>query len=207
MQASAAEQHAQEAGDITWTRLAIPAPANDNWPMPKVVALTGLAGSGKSTVADYLVRRHGYVRVKFAGPLKDMCRSIGLTEDHIEGSLKELPSPLLAGRTPRFVMQTLGTEWGRDIIGPNFWTGLWCDRASDVLDHGGRVVVDDCRFENEADAVRGYGGLLIRIEGRGGVAGSHASEAGAFDVDAVLHNTGSVGELFRRTLEILCGGK
>lgn len=180
--------------------------ANDNHPkLPSVVALTGLAGSGKSTLADYLIERHGYIRVKFAGPLKQMARAVGLTDHHIEGALKEVPCPLLQGRTPRFFMQQLGTQFGRDIIGPDFWTGLWEATANDVLDNGGRVVVDDCRFDNEADVVRRFGGVVIQLEGRGGIPGSHASEAGV-DADVVLRNIGSIGDLHARADEVLFGG-
>ncbi len=167
-------------------------PANDNWPC--VVAFTGLAGSGKSTAADYLVAR-GYQRVKFAGPLKAMMRGLGLTEDHIEGPLKELPTPLLAGRTPRYAMQTIGTGWGRDLIGPTLWTGLWWATVSDVLDNGGRVVCDDCRFSNEAEVVRGVGGVVVRLEGRGGISGGHASERMEFDPDFLVPNAGDRLEL------------
>jgi hypothetical protein len=178
--------------------------ANDNRKLPRVVALTGLAGSGKSTLADYLIERHGYIRVKFAGPLKDMVRALGLSEDHIEGSLKEVPTPLLQGRTPRYAMQTLGTEWGR-AISPDLWTGLWQRTANDVLDNGGRVVVDDCRFDNEADVVRAVGGVVIQLRGRGGIAGSHASEAGV-DADVVLRNEGTIADLQARADEVLFGG-
>lgn len=179
-------------------------PANDNRRLPNVVALTGLAGSGKSTLADYLIARHGFVRVKFAGPLKDMCRAIGLGEAHIEGTLKEVPCPLLQGKTPRFFMQQLGTQFGRDIISPDFWTGLWAATANDVLDNGGRVVCDDCRFDNEADVVRAFRGVVVELQGRGGIQGGHASEQGV-DADMVLHNVGDIADLQARADEALFG--
>jgi len=195
---------ATQAGDNTFTR---PVPANDNHPhppvhWPRVVAFTGLAGSGKSTAADYLVSR-GYQRVKFAGPLKAMMRALGLSEAHIEGELKELPTPLLAGRTPRYAMQTIGTDWGRDMIGPTLWTDLWRATVSDVLDHGGRVVCDDCRFANEVEAVRGVGGRVIRLHGRGGIAGGHASESQDFPVDCEVVNDGDMESLRAKLDEAL----
>lgn len=169
-------------------------PANDNY--PRLVALTGAAGSGKSTATKFLVERHGYALVKFAGPLKDMCRAVGMVEEQIEGSLKEEPSSLLQGKTPRQFMQHLGTEFGRDLIGPEFWVGIWSSRAKNILGPGGRVVVDDCRFPNEAEAIRRLGGMIIKLEGRGGIAGQHASEAGCGQHDAVVVNDGGLVELY-----------
>lgn len=187
-----------------WHLPPLTTPANDNHRLPRVVALTGKAGSGKSTVADYLISRHGYVRVKFAGPLKDMMRAIGLNDNQIEGDQKETPTRLLQGKTPRYAMQTIGTEWGRQTIGENFWTFLWEDAALKILDAGGRVVVDDCRFDNESETVREIGGLVIEIWGRGGISGNHSSEAGC-DADVVLRNDGTISDLHRRADELLFG--
>lgn len=177
-------------------------PANDNF--PPVVAFTGQAGAGKSTATRYLVERHGYTLVKFAGPLKDMMRAIGLAEDQIEGDLKETPTRLLQGKTPRQAMQALGTEWGRDLIGKDFWTFLWEHRALQVLDErDGRVVVDDCRFPNEAQLIRRLGGDIYKIAGRGGIAGDHVSERGCGDEDLVIANAGAVEELHGKIEEAL----
>ncbi len=175
--------------------------ANDN--LPPVVAFTGQAGSGKSTATRYLIERHGYTLVKFAGPLKDMMRAIGLSEAQIEGSLKEKPCNLLAGKTPRHAMQTLGTEWGRNCIGDGFWINLWRERVVDIFAQAGRVVVDDCRFPNEAHAVRKLGGDIYRLVGRGGIAGNHESERGCGDEDLVIANDNTPEELFGKVDEAL----
>ncbi|WP_421461330.1 deoxynucleotide monophosphate kinase [Agrobacterium tumefaciens] len=196
-------------------------PANDNVPvelqalaaaigkastaiLPPVIALTGLAGSGKSTASKHLIEKHGYKLVKFAGPLKDMLRAIGLSEAQIEGELKETPCEWLQGKTPRHAMQTLGTQWGRACIGPSFWIELWVRRVNLIIAEGGRVVVDDCRFPNEANEVRKLGGVVWRIVGRGGIAGSHESEAGCGGADVQIHNTGDIGDL-RYQLDAILG--
>lgn len=175
--------------------------ANDN--LPPVVAFTGVAGSGKSTATKYLVEQHGYTLVKFAGPLKDMMRVVGLTEEEIEGPLKEKPCNLLAGKSPRHAMQTLGTAWGRDCIGEHFWLRLWQERVREVVGLGNRVVVDDCRFPNEAQAIRKLGGDIFKIDGRGGIAGGHVSERGCGDEDLVIANDGAVAELHGKIEEAL----
>lgn len=173
-------------------------PANDNEPVPvewpDVVAFTGTAGAGKSTAADYLVER-GYTRVKFAGPLKAMCRAIGLTHEQIEGDAKETPSELLCGKSPRQFMQLIGTDFGRNLIGEDLWINLWRNAANDVLVTGGRVVSDDCRFPNEVAAVASLDGVVIGVAGRGGITGSHASEKQAIRTDWTIANVGSKREL------------
>lgn len=187
-------------------------PANDNVPfqlralgaaigkastaiLPPVIALTGPAGSGKSTASKYLVEKYGYQLVKFAGPLKDMLRAIGLSEAQIEGELKEEPCEWLQGATPRHAMQTLGTEWGRKCMGEDFWTNLWRSRVDGALAFGGRVVVDDCRFPNEAAEVRKFGGVVWQLVGRGGIAGGHESEAGCGEADVQIRNIGGIDGL------------
>ena len=131
--------------------------------MKRLIAFAGQMGSGKSYAADYLCREFGYTRVKFASPLKDMLRTLGLTEAHIEGELKSKPCELLCGKTPRWAMQTLGTEWGRDLIGNGLWGNIWQQRVEALLRQNLPVVVDDCRFKDEAERVRRMGGTVVLL--------------------------------------------
>ena len=132
-----------------------------------VIAFAGKAGAGKSTCADHLINQHGFERIKFASALKEMLRTFlryrgaapELIERMVEGDLKERPSPLLNDQTPRRALQTLGTEWGRQLIHEN----LWVDTERDHLPKWGRFVCDDCRFPNEAAMIRGVGGKLIQV--------------------------------------------
>ena len=167
--------------------------------MTRLIAFTGQAGAGKSTAADALVE-DGWVRVKFADPLKNMMRSFyrscGVEDDEfiearIEGAYKEEPDPFLKGRTPRHAMQTLGTEWGRDCMHVGLWVDAWSQRVLLMAERGLDVVVDDCRFPNEADAVRKLGGKIVEITGRGkGIGKAHQSEAGVGEPDIRISNTG-----------------
>jgi hypothetical protein len=65
----------------------------------------------------HLVNHRGFARVRFAGPLKAMMAALGCTNAEIDGDRKEVPCDLLGGKSPRWAMQTLGTEWGRKLIG------------------------------------------------------------------------------------------
>lgn len=144
-----------------------------------LIGITGLAGSGKSVVANVLTAEFGFERVKFADPLKNMLRTMlaGMgfdaetVERFVEGDLKESIVEGL-GVTARHLMVTLGTEWGRDCVRPDLWVRLW-DAQADRFD---RVVVDDVRFTNEVDLIRARGGQIWRIERPGLVASDHISE-------------------------------
>jgi hypothetical protein len=160
---------------------------------PKLIGFCGVAGAGKSFAAVHLVRNHGFSRLRFAGPLKDMMRALGLNESEIEGADKERPSDLLGGKTPRHAMQTIGTEWGRELIDPDLWTRAWGRAADNALAAGQSIVVDDVRFSNEAAAIWARGGSLVRLfrEGAGSSSGgAHASENQAFPFDLQLINPG-----------------
>lgn len=131
--------------------------------MRNILVLTGLAGCGKSTAAECMSLGFGFDRVRFASPLKNMLRTLGLNEDEIEGHMKELPCDKLGGKTPRQAMLTLGTEWGRQMIGKNIWTDAF-KRVIQNMDHC-NIVVEDCRFPNEIDICRSLGNaVVIRIE-------------------------------------------
>ena len=146
-------------------------------------------GSGKSTLAAAMAG-HGWRVVKFAAPLKAMVaallREAGEGDDVIaralEGDLKSQPLEALAGRTPRYTMQTLGTEWGRGAMASDIWVRLAIMRANRLRAAGVAVIVDDMRFENEAQAIRDAGGKLVRITrpDAAQLAG-HASEGGLDD--------------------------
>jgi hypothetical protein len=128
-------------------------------------------GAGKSTVADMLVREHGFVRVKVADGLKAMLRSLLAyqnlplckIDEMIEGGLKHQVSAYLMSKTPRHTMQTLGTEWGRDCMGEDFWVEVADAKVRALVRDGKSVVIDDIRFENEYDYVRRYAGIMAHI--------------------------------------------
>lgn len=177
--------------------------------LPNLLALCGAAGAGKSTIAAELAAQHGYTVVKFAAPLKAMLRALGLTDDEIEGHLKEQPSELLGGATPRHAMQTLGTEWGRQLIHADLWVGAWARTVQCVHAAGGRVVVDDCRFANELATVLKLGGVAVRLARAGaGIAGAHSSENGLDNVELpTVANDAAPGEVAAALTDLIAGRK
>ncbi len=169
-----------------------------------LIALSGRAGSGKSTVADVLVNEAGFVRVKFASALKAMLTALYETagfaqeeiDDRLEGHLKERPCAVLGGQTPRFAMQTLGTEWGRSVISPSLWTNITRATIRANLNAGQSVVVDDLRFPNELALIEDMGGETATIvRGLGDEFTDHISESGGLKTLYTIPNNRSKDEL------------
>lgn len=157
-----------------------------------IIGFCGPIGAGKTTAAARLVGHWGFTKVRFADPLKAMLRTLGLTHDETDGAHKERPSMLLGGKTPRWAMQTLGTEWGRDLIDGDLWVRAWQHAC------GGRsnVVADDVRFPNEVAAIHAAGGKLIRIARADlTIPPAHASETQDLLEDYVLPNEKRLAEL------------
>jgi hypothetical protein len=158
-----------------------------------MVKLIGLYASrpqcGKSTMATALSSR-GFVIIPFAGTLKRMLRlmllDLGLSELEVEHAMaggKELPCPMLTSRTPRQLLQSLGTDWGRQMVDTNIWLRCWQQRVSVYLEQGIGVVVDDVRFPEEARLIEALGGAMVEVTRPGGGSwtfAAHASE-GALD--------------------------
>ncbi len=128
----------------------------------KIVAITGLKGSGKTEISRYLVSHYAFDRISFADPLKIMLRAMGLTYEELWGQEKEVPSELLGGKTPRHAMQTLGTEWGRILIDKDIWCRVW--KQGVEMSSQTRIVTDDLRFPNEVEIIKRLGGHIIKVK-------------------------------------------
>ncbi len=174
--------------------------------MATVYAFAGKRGTGKSTASQALVDM-GFVDLKFADPLKNMMRALYQTcgedpeiiERKIEGDLKEVPCEWLRGRTPRYAMQTLGTEW-REMISTDLWSEIFVKRVESG-EFGDKIVCSDFRFPgHEESALNRLKAYTYRMQRPGSVddeASRHSSEAlvDNLKVNGVLKNTGTVEDL------------
>lgn len=132
--------------------------------MNKLIVFTGKAGSGKSTVTKHLRIKldQKSIIISFADPIRNIFYALGLTEQHLKGDLKEVPCDLLSGVTPRYAMQTIGTNWARNIIHQDFWINIWKSRVQGYLNEY-IIITDDCRFLNEEKIVKEMGGIIFRL--------------------------------------------
>lgn len=159
--------------------------------LPKVIGIAGPARCGKDTVADLLLARHpGWRKASFADPIKEMLKAgLGLSDDQLWGEDKDWVD-MRYGLSPRYMLQTLGTEWGRNLVHRDLWVLAMEQHI------GNGLIIPDVRFPNEAAFVRKHG-VLIHITGRGGIDGDHVSEAGvpACPSDLFVYNAGDLQDL------------
>jgi hypothetical protein len=137
-----------------------------------IIGVCGLIGSGKDTIADYLVNIHGFRRDSFASTLKDAVSAVfGWDRDMLEGrsrhsrEWREQPDAWWSQRlgqtiTPRLMLQLWGTEVCRQGFHDDIWIASLENKLRTTQDD---VVISDCRFPNEISAIRAQGGSVIRV--------------------------------------------
>jgi hypothetical protein len=130
----------------------------------KIIALCGRAQHGKSTLARQIAAYYGAENVAvtaFATVPKRMLRVFGLTEDELRGNSKGTPRVILGGQTPRYAMQTLATEWGRNMLYDEVWVDAW---ERDLVELAKPIiVVEDVRHEPEIDRLEELGACLVEV--------------------------------------------
>ena len=137
-----------------------------------IIGICGFIGSGKDTVADYLVNLHHFRRESFANTLKDAVSAVfGWDRTMLEGRTKQArewreqqdnwwTNRLGIVITPRWVLQNWGTEVCRNGFHDDIWIASLENKLRNSTDD---VVISDCRFPNEIQAIKAAGGIVVRV--------------------------------------------
>jgi hypothetical protein len=241
-----------------------------------LLGVSGLAGVGKDTAANFLVKEFDFVKISFADPLKRIARDVfDFTEQQLWGPSEYRNKPdkryprnhsyppgikmnskgvlttpvcLCCGwdpgslvrnesespqcyLTPRYALQKLGTEWGRDCY-ENVWIEYGLRLSKTILDSPTKfdytnklgcypsdrsanpvqgIVIADCRFKNEIETMQAKGGRMLRLKRPGagllGSAGTHASELEQQSIldsafNFVIDNDGTIEDLGKRMADV-----
>jgi hypothetical protein len=182
-----------------------------------IVGLAGFKGSGKDTVAAYLVKQHGFERKAFADPMKqsiaamfnipftdiDKYKNDSEIMVSIEACTNDGDTWRYSSQTFRELLQRYGTEAHRDVFGKDFW--LEYTLPSNGYYAGRNIVVTDVRFSNEAKRVKDFGGsiwFINRITNRSSF-DPHSSETLDFGTDVTVPNSSTIEDLYARIEEAL----
>ena len=163
-----------------------------------LIGITGKAGSGKDTVADFLVEKHGFTSVSFSDILKNGIKVLfDLSEEQLHDTdTKEKKDPRW-GFTPRQLMQWFGTDILRNRVRQDFFI-VHMDRFLSV-NRGKNIVISDVRFENECRYIKQHYGSIINII-RPGLReienNSHESEQLNYPTDQDIYNDCTIPELY-----------
>lgn len=182
---------------------------------PRIIALVGQKQSGKDTLADYLVREHGYENVKFADPMKDaLCCLFGWSRRQVEDPVAKEVVDEDWGVSPRRMMQVFGTEIVQyelpkhiPDIQRDFFVRSLMRRISDKS----RIVISDMRFMHEFAALKSHDPtcMVLRLVRpnvtRVDMLDTHASEVECegIPVDATIINNESTSHLYREMEDLL----
>tara|TARA_A100001011_G_scaffold374153_1_gene434326 strand:- start:354 stop:1007 length:654 start_codon:yes stop_codon:yes gene_type:complete len=194
-----------------------------------LIGVVGLISSGKGTVSDRLVEKHGYQKDSFAKSLKDAVASMfnwdrQMLEGDTESSRywREQPDKFWSEKfgkpvTPRWVLQYFGTE----VMRGHMYDAIWVDSCMGRY-KGQNTVIADTRFPNEVKQIRAHGGKIILvkrgddpdwfvdyIEGNVEPKGIHTSEYAwaKEEFDFVIENNGSKEELYSKIDQLIVSNK
>ena len=207
-----------------------------------IIGICGFIGSGKDTIADYLVNLHHFRRESFASTLKDAVAQVfGWDRTMLEGRTKQArewreqqdnwwTNRLGIVITPRWVLQNWGTEVCRNGFHDDIWIASLENKLRNSTDD---VVISDCRFPNEIQAIKQSGGRVVRVvrgpepewydaavsvnRGPNGNStwalsgrkleqlGVHASETAwvGTQFDVVLDNNGTLDDLYQQVKQLV----
>lgn len=182
--------------------------------LPRLIGIAGKAGSGKDVAADFLRTRYNFDQYKMSGQIKaGLAAMFDLDPSAVEGSKERT---LVGDVTIRQALQTLGTDWGRNLL----HSGIWIEglaRRWDELNAFNHVtygelpglVISDIRFDNEADWITNNGGVVIRIDRprcmNSRSVPDHASEQGIDEacIDTVVDNDCEIIDFLQRFVSAL----
>lgn len=176
------------------------------------IALMGRARSGKDTVASRLVEEHGYTRVAFADPLKEMALRIDPWVNTWNWEPPVRLSKLVADvgweyakdhfPETRRILQNIGQTIREEI--PGYWVSVAMRR---ILAIDGPVVVTDVRYPDEASALICNGFTTVRIVRAGLPTMTHESETAlsTWFSEKVIHNSGMIADMWPKVDAIVRG--
>lgn len=142
-----------------------------------LIAICGFQGSGKDTIANYLVDKYGFIKLSFASAVKDVVAiTFSWNRKLLEGDTEESrifretiddwwsAKLNIPNFTPRIALQKIGTDIFRNNLDQNIWVDIVERKIKDYINSNKNVVISDLRFPNEFKMIREYSGTIIHVK-------------------------------------------
>jgi adenylate kinase family enzyme len=187
-----------------------------------IIGLCGYKGSGKDTIADYLVDKNNFVKVAFADFIRNALKELfNWTDEAFSPENKEQVDEYW-GVTPRKMCQEMGTEFLRihckDFIsldftlpnGENYQGTFHIKRINQDIkklfneNYEQNIIFSDIRFQDELDYIKKLGGIIIRVnrpDKQQNEFSGHISElniSNLNNVDIELINDTTINDLYKK---------
>lgn len=149
-----------------------------------IIAFAGPKGVGKTSLSLMIKGILGQGQIlSFADPIKDMVEKMGIARSIINDPKLKNEKLDWLDKSPREILQTLGTDWGREMIDQDIWIKI--AENSIKQSDSDLIMFDDCRFQNEVDMIKRNGGHVVELyrPGFDEYTGEHKSELGISDPD------------------------
>lgn len=189
-----------------------------------IIGVSAYAQAGKDSLAGFLIEDFGFHRFAFADALRGavyalnpIAEEVRTTGHDTRGSYRDVSTRTVQDIVDaegwerakldhpeiRRLLQAMGTEAGRKILGENIWVDIVFRQAEEAGVEN--AIITDCRFPNEAQAVKNKGGFVVRVT-RPGVqpVNAHPSEVALDDwgFDYAVHNDGTLDELHLKAKDL-----
>jgi hypothetical protein len=190
--------------------------------MPALLGIIGKKGAGKSFVSKFLCSNYDCQVVSMSTPIKQIACCFGFPPQSVYGTQadkeKIIPHTGISGRD---FMQKFGTDFGREIfpkLFPKFHLGdsgnIWLQLLNNNLTTQMQLyptklyVLDDIRFQDEADYIRKKNGILLKIVRNNTLTNQlddHKSETTIdhIESDYIIDNSNTKDELKIKIIEFL----
>lgn len=150
--------------------------------MHQNIYFSGKAGTGKTKLCEYLVKKYNYIQAKMAYPIYAIC------ENYLGMKTKQ-----------RLPLQHAGTEVGRGKISEDIWVNrftedIWIaqETSRDLYNKEIHFCSDDTRFRNEHEALKEAGWVGIYLDSPEDI---RIQRLEARDGDASVENLNHISEL------------
>ena len=171
--------------------------------MKRPIGIAGFKGSGKDTLADLMLKYNkGFKKYSMADPIRKMGKVFHFSiNEMLNPKMKEVENKFWGISWRKFAQMT-----GTDLFRHNFRDDVWVRFAEYAITKTNKnLIIPDIRFNNEAELIKKYGGIVIKVRREGCNGDSHASERGVDDkyVDIFVDNDGSIKAMKKKVEKIL----